>query len=43
MTASEKIDMLKEQIEKIKEEYCENCQESDCDYCWARMDGGEDG
>ncbi len=42
MTASEKIRMLKEQIEKIKEEYCKDCQEWYCDDCWMKIDEVEE-
>ena len=42
MTAIEKIELLREQIKKVEEKYCENCQEWYCENCWAKMDGGED-
>ena len=39
MTAIEKIELLQEQIKKVEEKYCKNCQEWDCEDCWAMIDG----
>ena len=33
MTVSEKIDELTDIINALKEKYCENCQQYDCDIC----------
>lgn len=33
MTIAEKINYLEEIIIELKIEYCENCQEWDCDLC----------
>lgn len=33
MTVAEKIVALKNIITELESEYCENCQEWDCDYC----------
>lgn len=41
MRVVDKIEKLKEEIEKLTEKYCEQCQEFTCDYCWARIEGDE--
>lgn len=41
MTVAEELAMLKNVITEIESRYCENCQEWDCDYCRAEMDGTE--
>ena len=33
MKVDELLRKLEKTIEDIKEKYCENCQECDCDYC----------
>lgn len=38
MRVVEKIEMLEAQIERLKEKYCDECQEYFCEYCWARID-----
>jgi len=42
MKAIEKIEKLEEEIEKLKEKYCDNCQEYDCDFCFAEIEEGEE-
>ena len=37
MTVDRKIGELMMQIEELKETYCDNCQEYDCDYCRAEV------
>ena len=41
MTVIEELTMLKDVITEIESQYCENCQEWDCDYCRAEMDSIE--
>lgn len=33
MNVSEKLEKLQKKIDKIKEKFCYNCQEFDCDFC----------
>lgn len=33
MRVAEKIELLRDVIEEIEEEYCSECQEYDCDFC----------
>ena len=42
MTADELIRKLENEIYELREKYCESCQEWDCEYCWAEVDGGEE-
>jgi len=42
MKADELIRKLENEIYAIREKYCDNCQEWDCDYCWAEVDEEED-
>lgn len=39
ISVNDKIKELKTEIEKLKERYCENCQEWDCDICWCEISG----
>ena len=41
MTVAEELANLKDIITKLKSEYCENCQEWDCDYCRAEAENVE--
>lgn len=43
MRVIDRIEELKEEIERLTEKYCEVCQECDCDYCWARIGDESDG
>lgn len=38
MKVVERIEMLEAQIEQLKENYCDECQEWFCENCWARID-----
>ena len=38
MSVDEKIALLETAVAKLKEKYCENCQEYDCDYCRFEVD-----
>ena len=38
MTVWEEIKELHEHIEELESEYCEKCQERDCDYCQAEAE-----
>lgn len=38
MKVVERIEMLEAQIEQLKENYCDECQECFCEYCWAIID-----
>lgn len=42
MKVVEKIEMLEAQIERLKEKYCDECQEWFCENCWARIDEVEE-
>ena len=41
MSVDEKLALLKTAIVRLKEKYCENCQEYDCDYCRFEVDEDE--
>ncbi len=41
MSVAEELDLLKGTIAELEEKYCQNCQEWDCDYCWANADDVE--
>jgi hypothetical protein len=41
MTVAEKLETLKDIIAELNSEYCENCQEWDCDYCRAEAENAE--
>ena len=41
MKVVEKFGELKEQIDKIEDRYCANCQEWDCSLCPYDYEGGE--
>lgn len=38
MSVDEKLALLKTAIARLKEKYCDNCQEYDCDYCRFEVD-----
>lgn len=40
MIVAKEIAFLKTAIEELEEKYCQNCQDWDCDYCWADVDCG---
>lgn len=42
MIVDKEIALLKAAIEELEEKYCENCQECDCDYCWADTERREE-
>ena len=35
MLVAEELELLKGTIAELEEKYCQNCQEWDCNYCWA--------
>ena len=41
MTVDERIIQLNDEIDELKEKYCGNCQEWNCDYCGYRLEEGE--
>ena len=41
MRVIDRITELKAEIERLQENYCENCQEFSCDCCWARLEKDE--
>lgn len=41
MIVAKEIAFLKTAIEELEEKYCQNCQDWDCDYCWANTDDEE--
>lgn len=43
MKVIERVEQLKAELRDITEEYCENCQESLCEYCNRVWRGEEDG
>lgn len=38
MSVDEKLALLETAIARLKEKYCDNCQEYDCDYCRFEVD-----
>ncbi len=42
MTVCERIELLKAEIAKLSEKYCENCQEWTCENCWAKDEVGNE-
>lgn len=43
MKAVEKIEKLEDEIDELHRKYCDNCQEYDCNFCWAEIEEGEEG
>lgn len=41
MSVAEELELLKGTIAELEEKYCQNCQEWDCDCCWANVDDAE--
>jgi len=41
MKVAKELERLKNVIAEIEEQYCENCQEWDCDYCRFETDSTE--
>jgi len=42
MRVAEGIELLRDVIEEIEEEYCSECQECDCDFCCIKLWRGEE-
>lgn len=40
MKVSDRLDDLERLIEELKEKYCENCQQFDCDMCPHQIEDG---
>ena len=41
MSVAEELELLKGAIAELEGKYCQNCQEWDCDCCWADADDEE--
>ena len=42
MRVIERVEQLQTELQDITEEYCDNCQEFQCDYCPIEWRGEED-